>query len=89
MPESKKVTVEITGKTDPPGPEFMLFLVFDTGFQIDLPVTFYEPKFDNGRLVSAEIRQESLQAGETNASHIEWKRVIFAGVFSRNQAFVR
>lgn len=82
---SERVNVEIKNGTPPPG--FTLNLVFDTGLQVDFTVTHYEPKFDNGRLVSAEIRQDGLMPGDMVVSHIEWKRVIFAAVYSLNPAF--
>lgn len=83
------MTVE-PGEIKPAGIEFTLFLVFDTGFQTELPVTGWDPKFDHtGKIATATIEQRTLQLGDTQVVTVDWSRVIYSAVYSNNQAFSR
>jgi hypothetical protein len=78
--------MDIEKRIDPPV-EFTLRLIFDNAREVELRVTHFDPTIDGNRIARAKIEQELLQLGDEQVSFIDWSRVVFAAVYSRNGAF--
>jgi hypothetical protein len=81
------------GATPDLKPEFTLHLVFDMGFQVEIPVTGFYPvrvNDNSGPLTyQSRVEQQSLTPGDSQVAYIDWARVVYAAVHSDNPAFQR